>query len=241
MVDNIVTKPLGLVLIITANMVLNGPSHAVVIGALGSNISLSFTFNNSLKDGKFFSIYTKGETKIGDDSSCKSCFDIHESNSSVVYHISNLNQNHSNIYWATFILPEESGVRKSHILELIVRTENRTTTVPPTTTPATTQNSGNYSSFHIITVLVVSPLVLCAAVLPFLIYCLIKSKDKQPPQQGSNSTVQETIEESSHVPAPPLVYSILDFPKRPPAPVVELNPSDTEYAAVSYVTEKRKM
>lgn len=54
-----------------------------------------------------------------------------------------------------------------------------TPTVPPTTNPATPQTSGNSGSFHIITVLVVSPLMLCAAMLPVLIYCLIKTKGKE--------------------------------------------------------------
>lgn len=54
------------------------------------------------------------------------------------------------------------------------------------------------------------------------------------------SLLQETLEASNYAPAPPLVYSVLDFPKRSSA-VLELNPSDTEYAAVSYLPEQRRV
>ncbi|KAI4828745.1 hypothetical protein KUCAC02_022821 [Chaenocephalus aceratus] len=87
-------------------------------------------------------------------------------------------------------------------------------------------------------VLLVSSVVLLAAVLPLLIWCILKHKDKQPApaQQSSNPTAQETV--ASIVPAPPLVYSVLDFPKRTSA-VMEMNSSQTEYAAISYLPEKR--
>ncbi|KAJ4943057.1 hypothetical protein JOQ06_005566, partial [Pogonophryne albipinna] len=65
------------------------------------------------------------------------------------------------------------------------------------------------------------------------------STDKQPApaQQSSNPTAQETV--ARIVPAPPLVYSVLDFPKRTSA-VMEINSSQTEYAAISYLPEKRQ-
>lgn len=42
---------------------------------------------------------------------------------------------------------------------------------------------------------------------------------------------------SVNVPEPSLIYSVLDFPKRASA-VLEINPDDTEYAAVSYLPDK---
>lgn len=51
--------------------------------------------------------------------------------------------------------------------------------------------------------------------------------------------LQETIEFNSTSP-PSVIYSVLDFHKRPSA-VLEMNPNDTEYAAVSYLSEKRMM
>ncbi|XP_068176587.1 uncharacterized protein [Antennarius striatus] len=55
-------------------------------------------------------------------------------------------------------------------------------------------------------------------------------KQQQPQQQISNPIVQET----ENVSSPTLVYSVLDFPKRTQV-VLENNPRDTEYAAVSYL------
>lgn len=51
-------------------------------------------------------------------------------------------------------------------------------------------------------------------------------------------SLQETVQESAKVSESSLVYSVLDFPMRSSA-VLEVNPSDTEYAAVSYLPEMR--
>ncbi|XP_008277614.1 uncharacterized protein LOC103355549 [Stegastes partitus] len=244
MVDNIVTKPLGFVLIVTAHMVFNGPSHAAVIGSLGDNITLSFTFPVKFKKDSVFGLYTTGEQKIIDNKNCRSCFDIFPGNSSVFYHITNLSRNHSKTYWVSVIL-KTTLIENSDNVSLIVREQSRSTATPVPTEFTTPEGSGSSSinSFHIVSVLAVSPVVLLAAALPVLIYCFAKTRDKQQqqmPRHSSNPTVQEIVEPSSNVPAPSLVYSVLDFPKRLPAPV-EMNPSDTEYAAVSYLPEMRRM
>ncbi|XP_018528498.1 uncharacterized protein LOC108881154 [Lates calcarifer] len=244
MVDNIVTKPLGLVLIVTAHMVFNGPSQGQVTGILGQNVTLEFRFNDTvIHHNSNVAIYINGMKKIAEclkTSVCSGRGSISRQNTYVVYNISKLTVSDSDIYWASLF--RDSGLKESDKVHLIVREENRTTTVPPAPTNATIiESTGSSFSFRIVTVLVVSPVVLLAAVLP-LIWCLVRTKDKkqQPSPQNCNPTVQETVEESNRVPPPSLVYSVLDFPKRPPA-VLEMNPSDTEYAAVSYLAEKRWM
>ncbi|XP_035809638.2 uncharacterized protein LOC118471144 [Amphiprion ocellaris] len=243
MVGNVVTKPLGFVLIVTAHMVFNGPSHETVTGILGNNITLQFTFQVNFTNRSRVAAYIEVEKKISDNLMCKACFDIYPVNSSVFYHIKNLNLNHSEIYYATVFMDKEPA-KQSNRVQLIVQEQNMSTVPPMSTMVAVYPDSGSSSfySFHIMTVLVVSPVVLLAALLPVLVYCLMKTKDKQQhqPQHSSNPTMQETFEVSSNMPASSLVYSVLDFPKRLPA-VVEMDPSDTEYAAVSYLPETRRI
>ncbi|KAG7230670.1 hypothetical protein INR49_025387 [Caranx melampygus] len=194
--DKIVTKSVGLVLIATAHMILNGLSHAEVTGILGSNITLYFKFNDTvLRHNSHFAVYTTGEKKIAYCSKENVCsggafYHIYPENMSVLYHITNLSRNHSQIYWISLF--DSGPAKESNRVKLIVQEENRTST----------------------------------------------DKHQQPQQQNSNPTLQETIEDSSGVPPPTLVYSVLDFPKRPSA-VMEMNPNDTEYAAVSYLPESR--
>ncbi|XP_042339791.1 uncharacterized protein LOC121941135 [Plectropomus leopardus] len=242
MVDNIVLKPLGLVLIITAHMVFNGPSRAEVTGILGTNITLQFKFNVTVNKNSYFAFYTRN-LKIaeynGRSNSKRGDMNFYPNKTSVFCQITNLTRNHSGIYWATLL--DSRPAQESNKVELIVREENRNSTVSPTLNDITiNKDSGSPSFFssHVVTVLVVSPVGLLAAVLLCLslIWFFLRTKDIQqpPPEQSSNPTVQETIEVSNSVPAPPLIYSILDFPKRPPA-VVTFDPNDIEYADVSYL------
>lgn len=240
--ENTITKPLGLVLIVTAHMVFNDPSHAEVIGIFGSNITLQFTFNVSIKNSDI-GIYTTGEKKIDDLKNRKSSFDIYPQNNSVFYHITNLTLNHTNTYWASLL----GGIpRKSNEVKLIVEERNISSTAPlPSTKPTVhvNESSSSFPTSNIIIIFAVLPVVLLATVLPWLICSLVRPKDKQQQQQSPQSstpTVQESVASSSSVSAPSVIYSVLDFPKRPPT-VVEINPRDTEYAAVSYLTEKRHM
>ncbi|XP_028444147.1 uncharacterized protein LOC114562094 [Perca flavescens] len=244
MVDNIVSKSLGLVLIVTAHMVFNGTSRAEVTGILGNSISLEFKFNINVTGHLAF--YTNHTGKIaeylqGKISSSEGDFYVNPKNMSVFFHITNLKLNHSGIYWASMFMDSGPVIESNNREQLIVREENRSSTVPPKLNDTTTKKGSGSPSQIVITVLVVSPVVLLAAALPLLIWCLVKTNDTQQPssQQSSNPTVQETVDASYNVPAPPLVYSVLDFPKRPSA-VLEINPSDTEYAAVNYLPEKRQ-
>uniref|UniRef100_G3P1A3 Immunoglobulin V-set domain-containing protein n=2 Tax=Gasterosteus aculeatus TaxID=69293 RepID=G3P1A3_GASAC len=250
MVDHIVLKPLGLVLIVTAQMVFNGPTTVQVTGNLGKNISFPFTFNISVTEK--LAVYSTNHTKVaeylkGTTSSNEGDFHLYPESTIVICHITNLKLHHSQIYWATLFM--DSGLAiESNKIQLIVRGGNqhgnRNSTVPPMMNATAEIEGGNHILFpsYIVLVLVVSSVVLLAAVPPFLICCLLRTKDKQttPQQQSSNATVQETLEASNYAPAPPLVYSVLDFPKRSSA-VLELNPSDTEYAAVSYLPEQRRV
>ncbi|XP_029285090.1 uncharacterized protein LOC115006761 [Cottoperca gobio] len=251
MFDNVISKPLGLVLIVTAHMVFNGLSQAEITGLPGTNVTLQFTFNVSVPES--FAVYTKNHTtkytqKVagysqGKSSSKEENVKVYAKNMSVFFHITNLKLSQSGIYWASLFrdlgLPKESKM-----VELIVQDENRSSTVPPVPNDITiNEDSGSPSLFssQFVTVLVVSLVVLLAAAFSLLIWCLVRSKDKQqpPPQQSSNPTVQKTDEASNNVPAPPLVYSFLDFPKRPSS-VFVINASETEYAAVSYRPENRQ-
>lgn len=237
MVDNIVTKPLELMLIVAAHMIFNVPSQAEVTGIVGTNISLQFTFNVSLTEKSHFGVYVTDQRKIAEYTQGKErgIFDIYPINSSVFWHIKNLKLNDSGSYWATLF--KGSGLpQQSNKVQLTVRVKDRSSTVPPMqSTVPPSEDSG--SSSVIVTVLVVSPAVLLTVFLTCLIWCLVRTKDEQqqPPQQqqqSSNPTVKERAETSEDVPASSLIYSVLDFPKRP-LEDLKANPSDTEYAAVS--------
>lgn len=245
--NNVVSKPLGLVLMITAYMVLNGPSLAEEVRSPGTNITMEFTFNITVTNN--IGVYVKNHTKIagyleGKMSSNDGNFNIIPHYTTVICQITNLNHNHSGVYWAIVFLDAGVTIPSNNKVQLIVQEKRGlSSTAPPMFDDITTTDpqSPTLFSSHIVMALVVSPAVLLTALLPFLVWCLVRSKDKQqPPQQrSSNLTVQETVDLSNNAAAPPpLIYSILDFPKRPSA-VLEINPSDTEYAAVSYLQEKR--
>ncbi|XP_074490748.1 uncharacterized protein LOC141767394 isoform X2 [Sebastes fasciatus] len=183
--------------------------------------------------------YTQGKSPLREGD-----FYVYLNNTSVVVDIINLKLSHSGIYSAS-LFTDTSVIESNNKVQLIVREDNRSTTDLPVTNDNTNNEEGGRSSSfsHIVTVLVVLPVVLLAAVLPLLIWCLLRTNDEQqqpPPQENSNPTVQETIEASNNVPASQLVYSVLDFPKRPQT-VLDINPNDTEYAAVSYLQEKRQV
>ncbi|KAM4549493.1 uncharacterized protein PAE49_017388 isoform 1-T2 [Odontesthes bonariensis] len=249
MVGNIVRKPLGFIFIVTAHMIFNAaennnsklqsPGQANVTGILGNNITLEFTFNVNITKDISFAVYKTGEKKISEYPRFRSCFKVFPKNASVFYHITKLTQNNSEVYWASLFDPDIGPAITSNKVQLIVQEEENTTTDPIPTKTTIPSDSG--SSELIPTILVVTPVMLLAAVLLFLICCLVRTNDQQQeePQRNSNPTVQESIEGSIHVPGPSLVYSVLDFPKRPPA-VVESHPSETEYASVSYLPEKKR-
>lgn len=239
------SKPLGLVLILTAHMVFNGfclLSQKKITENLGENITLEFPFNFSVTTG--FGIYKK---KNSTDEGQKIAgylrgkkegnLTVYPKNMSVCFEITNLSLSQKGIYWASLYV--DGITEKSIRIELDVRVENRSTVTPKPTNITLIEDSGRMSSSPFLAVLLVSSVVLLAAVLPFLIWCILRHKDKQPApaQQSSNPTAQETV--ARIVPAPPLVYSVLDFPKRTSA-VMEINSSQTEYAAISYLPEKRQ-
>lgn len=242
MVDNIVTKLLALVLIAVAHMVFNVHSQAEVPGILGDNITLSFKFNTTLTKNSHFGVYKiqLDSTKIAEfnNGSRGDVFKVYPRNSSVSWHISNLTLNDNGSYFVSLYSPPRPPKESNRVL-LIIREGNKSSTVPTIQSDTSIPEQSGSSSL-IVTVFVVSPVVLLVAVLLSFICCLVRAKGKQEtPQQNSTPTVQETVEASTNVPGSSVVYSVLDFPKRPSA-VLEMNPSDTEYAAVSYLQEKRQ-
>lgn len=240
MVDAFISKPLGLAFIITAHMVFHGWGHEQVTGFLGSSVTLRFTFNTNITNLTKIGVYIKNEKKITDNRQCRSCLDIYPENASVLYHIANLTSDHSKLYYIG--LMGSTKVIESNKVELILQEETENVTVFQTPTSSTIPLDGGSPSFfssHIVIILVVFPAVLFIAALPLLICHFDKTKDKeqQQQQQTSNPTLQETIE-MSNSPAPSVIYSVLNFPSRPSA-VVEMSSSDTDYAVVSCLPEKR--
>ncbi|XP_032426995.1 uncharacterized protein LOC116725201 [Xiphophorus hellerii] len=244
MVENGFAKPLGLVLIVTAHMVFYDPSHADVIGTVGQNISLHFKFNTTITDKSRIAVYRclEKQNKISEYPNYKNEFKIYPEDSSIQFHITNLSLNHSETYWAILIM-DLSKIHSKNEVKLIVQEEYLTTTVPPETstfTKTTNNGSSSFFSSQIVTVIVVSPFLLLAALLPFLVICLPKPKDQtqEGRQRSSTPTTQETVEVTVSTTDQSLVYSVLDFPKRPPS-AVELGSNETEYATVSYLPEKK--
>ncbi|XP_036067420.1 uncharacterized protein LOC112150336 isoform X2 [Oryzias melastigma] len=239
MICNFFIKLTGLVLIVTAHKVLNVASHTDVIGMLGKDVTLQFIFNCSecnITKNRYFGVYTTGEHKISEYPHCK-CLNIYPKNYTVLYNIKNLTMNHSKIYWIS-LFDDHKPPTLSNKVKLIIQEDNNTS-VPPVTTHSTTPPSHGSSS-HVVILLVVTPVALFAVVLLFSICCLLRTRDRgdDSPQRLSNPTVQEVIEDYSTLPGPSVIYSVLDFPKRPPT-VVEFDPNDTEYAHVSYTPDHR--
>ncbi|XP_078802725.1 uncharacterized protein LOC105353938 isoform X2 [Oryzias latipes] len=211
---------------------------------LDKDVTLQFKFNKrkcNITTNSKFGVYTTGEKKISEYPHSK-CFRINPGNNTVSYHITNLSMNHSNIYWISSF-DDLLSRNCSNRVKLIIK-ENNNTSVPPVTTDHKEPPSSGSSSFfssHVVMLLVVTPVALFAAVLPFSICCLLRTRDQgdDEPQRLSNPTMQEVIEDYSSLPGPSVIYSVLDFPKRPPT-VVEFDPNDTEYAHVSYPPDQRQ-
>ncbi|CAB1431235.1 unnamed protein product [Pleuronectes platessa] len=243
MVDNIVRKPIGLALLAMAHMVFSGPCQGKCNGTLGSRFIFRFRFNDAVIDeSSHFAVYIEDDKKIAEHLGHKGNlggggFNF-DQNHSVLYHIEKLKQNDSGIYWVSLFV--DSRTTKSNEVHLCVQDGNRSVAVSPQLINTTNSGRPGPLSLHLVPVLL-APVVLLAAALPLLIWCLVRTKEKQQQQQqNSNSTVQETVAGSSTGPPPSLIYSVLDFAKRPPA-ALDTQPNDTEYAAVSYLTEKRRM
>ncbi|CAN9500943.1 unnamed protein product [Ophioblennius macclurei] len=244
MVLSSVWKPLGLVLLITAHMIVNGRGHEQVTGLLGGSVTLRFTFNVSITNDSQFGLYvTETKTKISDNKNCRRCFDIYPENSSVLYHIANLTSNDSEVYHAS-LLSAFKVVQSNNKVQLILREETRNTTVsqtPTNSTMAEERGSSTFFSCHFVIVLGVLLAALLTTALTIFICCVDKTKGKtQQEQQTSNTTLQVTVEESNLPPPPPpsLVYSVLDFPKRSPV-VAKKDSCDTDYAIVIPLPEAR--
>ncbi|XP_071380710.1 uncharacterized protein [Centroberyx affinis] len=163
---------------------------------------------------------------------------FHKANVSVFYCIGSLTLRDSGNYSATFF--SVGGILNTDCNEISLIVNNTSSTVPPTvadsTDTAATEGSKTDFSALFFSVIGLSAAVLMVAMLSWLIWSFKRTKEQQ--QQDSNPTAQGTAEAPSRVPAAPLVYSVLDFPKRGQAGV-EIQPRDTEYAAISYPTHSQ--
>ncbi|XP_078141885.1 uncharacterized protein LOC144539799 [Centroberyx gerrardi] len=245
MVHYTASKPLGLVLIVTARMVFSGPSRTEVTGFLGDRIFLQFKVENMPNTSIISVGLYKNTVKIHECPSHRNCSGshvcaFHKTTVSAFYCIGNLTLGDSGNYLATFF--NRRGIpTASNEISLIVRVPSTNSTVPPTaanstdTTAEEILSPTDFSSLFF-SVLGLSAAVLMVALLSWLIWSFKRTKEQQ--QQDPNPTVQGTAEASSRVPAAPLVYSVLDFPKRGQAGV-EIQPRDTEYAAISYPTHSQ--
>ncbi|XP_060889833.1 uncharacterized protein LOC132966464 [Labrus mixtus] len=201
MVHNIITKSVGVFLIVAAHMVFIDCSRAQVKGILGSNITLQFTFNISITNDSHFAIYRNvlpdSQEKIAEYSHGQPKpgvhFNTYPRNGHVFYHIKNLSLSHGGPYWASFFMDSEGFPTESEKVLLIVLEEEKKSTVPTGTTEQDESlKKGGGNSSIMTSVLVVSPVVLLAAVLTGLIWCLVRTKDKQDTSthQNSNPTIQ---------------------------------------------------
>lgn len=105
----------------------SGIAPSTITGILGSNITLKFTFVDTIIDRKsHFAVYIEGEKKIAErnDRIGNTVFDV-LTNDSVLYHITNLKQNDSQIYWAAVFL-DKTGIKLSSMVHLAIREENIT-------------------------------------------------------------------------------------------------------------------
>lgn len=104
-----------------------GPSRAEVTGLLSNNITLQFPFNVSISNNSHFAVYIDSkkiaEYRQGDRTGV---FDVYSKNTTVFYHITNLNLNDSGYYWASLF--KEGYAEESDKVQLIVREENRSST-----------------------------------------------------------------------------------------------------------------
>ncbi|XP_044218654.1 uncharacterized protein LOC122989684 isoform X2 [Thunnus albacares] len=205
MVDNIVTKPLGIVLIVTAHMVFNGHSKEVT-GILGNNITLEFILNATITKNSHIAVYRSGPHKIAEcrpDSYCSESheYDVYRGKVSVFCNISNLKRNHSDIYWASLFM-DMNLPKESDKVKLSVREDNRSSTDSPMPTYSTIpehRGTSNLFVFYIVTVLVVLCVVLLAAVLSWLIWCLVRTKDKQQTTATTTELLSHSTGNSSGV------------------------------------------
>ncbi|KAM4629123.1 uncharacterized protein ACJ7VT_001502 [Polymixia lowei] len=248
MVDYIMSEPLRVVLIITAQMVFNGHSNAEkLIQTEGDNINLLFTFTDfNSTSVKSAGLYIN-EDKIKDclvNASCDDCA-FNKTDVSVSYCIKNVTLNNNGIYSVYLFMVNGDYLKHSDNKSLTVQKGN-SNTVAPTADPATASTqgaSGNSSPAWPVALLVVllgSTVLLAAVFFSWFIWGLMKNTD----QQQQDTTKAETVEASNTVPACSLVYSVLDFPRRPQEgaeasqPRGERRLSDTEYTAVTFTTQR---
>ncbi|XP_054646913.1 uncharacterized protein LOC129189333 isoform X1 [Dunckerocampus dactyliophorus] len=244
MVEEIVTKRLGLVLMITTHMVISGPGQAEVTGIVSHNVTLQFTFNDAITAKSHFAVYTTGPQKMAECSPRKGCstgkrgFDLYFDNSSVLCQITNLTQGHTGTYWAT-LFTEGGQTRPSPSVHLIVQEENSHDTNSheqenSTTTKYQPRESSPLFFGPIFAVLVVSLVVLLAATLPCFFWRCVRARDCSAEENSQPATQVPPA-----VPEPTFVYSVMDFPMRQATHLKE-KPIGTYYCSIRYHPNQKK-
>lgn len=110
-----------------------GPSKAevtAITGILGSNITLEFTFSDPhvINHKTHLAVYIKGQKKIAECKGCSgsSVLKADPNYNSVLYQITNLKQNDSDMYWAALFV--DNLIKESNKVQLDVREENKSST-----------------------------------------------------------------------------------------------------------------
>ncbi|XP_029904856.1 uncharacterized protein LOC115357512 [Myripristis murdjan] len=241
MLDNSISKPFGFAFIITAHMILNGPSQAQpdqITGAVGGNVNLSFKFNKIPNTFNCrLALYRDDNLKISQchcNITCSknlSCV-FNKETKSAFYCIYNLTPKHTGIYWVTLF--NQGKILNSTNKSLLVREDDTSSTVPPSPTTNTVTEADvdpSQTASHpfvpfFFFVLGVLAATLLTGVLALVIWSHRRTKEQQ---QDPIPRMQETVGATN----PALVYSVLDFPKRHQEGV-EVQLTDTEYATISY-------
>ncbi|XP_054646917.1 uncharacterized protein LOC129189333 isoform X2 [Dunckerocampus dactyliophorus] len=217
MVEEIVTKRLGLVLMITTHMVISGPGQAEVTGIVSHNVTLQFTFNDAITAKSHFAVYTTGPQKMAECSPRKG---------------------HTGTYWAT-LFTEGGQTRPSPSVHLIVQEENSHDTNSheqenSTTTKYQPRESSPLFFGPIFAVLVVSLVVLLAATLPCFFWRCVRARDCSAEENSQPATQVPPA-----VPEPTFVYSVMDFPMRQATHLKE-KPIGTYYCSIRYHPNQKK-
>ncbi|XP_061883505.1 uncharacterized protein LOC133634871 [Entelurus aequoreus] len=233
-----------------------GPGQAEVTGILGQNVTLQFRFNQTIISKRsHFAVYTTGPKKMAEwlpQKGCSTCLGLYLDNSSAHYQITNLTHGHSGTYWAT-LFTKSGPARQSSSVHLLVLEENShdTTCIVFSSVTcsfmAVSRVEGNRRitkhtpgtshlpfSGPVIAILVVSLVVLLAAVLPFLFWCCVRTRGTKVgaffrTDVNADGNSQPSTQAPPTAPEPTFVYSVLDFPKRLPTP---LKDKPTEYCSV---------
>ncbi|XP_061682011.1 uncharacterized protein LOC133503973 [Syngnathoides biaculeatus] len=215
---------------------INGCSREDVVGILGRNITLRFTFNTSITNSSHFVVYLMGNKTAEycprGDCPGKSSFEVYSKDSFVFCHITNLTQSHGGPYTAA-LLHKTRPAEKSSTVHLVVQEAKSTNNVSRAQeNDKTTEYAEDNFSSAIIAVFVIIPVVLLVISLPLLFWCRKRVRGRTT-QQNSPPTKQADSVASSSMHEGAFAYSVLNFPKREVTPL-DCRANNTEYVRVHH-------